>query len=369
MAVVPGKIRAGGSDGARHDAAAGSPSGEEGGFALLTVLLVLIGLTALASAGFLLSDSDYRVSQNHASSVHAFLAANGGLYEYLGVRKNADSTVTYAFSIGDATVRPQKLLDIGTDRVLYRIASGSVYQPPEGGRATRSVSTTVIHTTGAMEFPAAIVTLTTLHKNGGSGTITGGDQASAGECDGAPADSVAGVAVQPAGYDQDGGESLPTGDPDILEEDLPDLLDLVDFDWAGIVAGDVLTPDATIPPDNWPTIGAGEWPVIHVKGDYTVSPENSGRGALIVEGSLAVNGSWKWDGIVLVGDNFTSNGNNTLDGAIIAGLNVTLGQVPPDSDLGNGIKKFRYHSCNVLSASEAAFGGLHEVPGTWTESM
>ena len=49
-------------------------------------------------------------------------------------------------------------------------------------------------------------------------------------------------------------------------------------------------------------------------------------------------------------------------------LNTILGQSPPDSDLGNGTKHFGFHSCNIKLASQAAFGGLYEVPGTWSES-
>ncbi len=53
----------------------------------------------------------------------------------------------------------------------------------------------------------------------------------------------------------------------------------------------------------------------------------------------------------------------------MAGLNMMLGDMPGDNDLGNGTKAFSYHSCNVLWASQAAFGGLFEFPGSWTESM
>jgi len=355
----------------RHGARSGGAATArgEGGFALLTVLLVLIGVTALASAGFILSDSDYRVSQNHRSSVHAFLSANGGLYEYIGDRRNADSMLTYTYTTGQASVEGEQLLDLGNDLTLHRITSESQYQPPEGGVSSRTVSAAVLHWTGEIEVPAAILTLTALHKNGGSGTITGGDQAASGDCDFAPADSVAGVAVPPGGYDQNGGSMVPAGDPDTLALPLPDLIDLIGFDWEAIVNDELLIPDYTIPPDSWPSIGAGEWPLIQVKGDITVSPSMSGQGALIVEGSLTMNGSWDWDGIVLVGDNFTTNGNSTVDGAILAGLNVILGQSPPDSDLGNGTKNFRFNSCNIMQASEAAFGGLFEIPGTWSESM
>lgn len=341
----------------------------EQGFALLAVLLVLIGVTALAAAGFALSDSDYRVSQNHRSSVHAFLSANGGLYEYLALRRDADSTLVYTYTTGQAIVEGEQLLDLGDDVTLHRVTSESQYRPPEGGVSRRTVSAAVLHWSGEMDIPAAILSLTAVHKKGGSGMITGGDQAAPGDCAGAPADSVAGVATQEGGYDQDGGFLVPTGDPDTLALPLPDLIDLIGFDWEAIVNDDLLVPDYTLPPDSWPSIGSGEWPLIQVKGDITVDPGMSGQGALIVEGSLTINGSWDWDGIVLVGDNFTTNGNNTLDGAILAGLNTILGQTPPDSDLGNGTKYFRYNSCNVDLASQAAFGGLFEIPGTWSESM
>jgi hypothetical protein len=333
------------------------------------VLLLLISLTALASAGYLVSDSDYRVSQNHRSSVHSFLAANGGLYEYVGDEKVPDPTLVFAYSNGQATVTPQRLLDLGDGRVLYRITSQSAYQAPEGGVSTRNVSTTALYSISAFDVTAATVSLTTLHKTGGAGTLTGQDQASDGECDGAKASTIAGVAVPNGGYDQNGGSPVPDGDPDILENNVPDFISDLSLDWAGILNGDLVTPDYSIPSDPWPSIASDEWPVVQVAGDISLNPSSSGQGTLIVEGSLTMNGSWRWDGIVLVGDSFTSNGKNTIDGTIMAGLNVMLGQTPPDSDLGNGTKSYSYHSCNVLWAMQSAFGALHEVPGTWTESM
>jgi hypothetical protein len=341
----------------------------ESGFALITVLLVLIGVTALATAGFVLSDSDYRASQNHRSSVHSFLSANGGLYEYVGSLKVATDTMDYSYTTGDATVQGEQLLDLGDGRTLHRITSESSYDAPEGGTARKTVSTVVLHSDGEIEFPAAILSLTTIHKDGGSGDVSGGDHASDGECAGAVADSVAGVAVPPSGYDQNGGTSVPVGDPDILDPPLADLISLLNLDWDAIVNGDVLSPDYTIPPDSWPSIGPDEWPVILVEGDLAVSPGNSGQGALIVEGSLTMNGSFAWDGIILVGENFVSNGANQVEGAMMAGLDVLLGETPPDSDLANGTKDFLYDSCKVLWASQAAFGGLYEFPGSWTESM
>jgi len=333
------------------------------------VLFVLIGVTAMASAGFILSDSDYRVSQNHRSSVHAFLAANAGLYEYVGDQKTPDTKLAYAYTTGDAGVGPQQLLDLGDGRVLYRIASQATYDAPEGGTASHAVSTTVIHATEGFNVTAPLVSLTTLRKSGGAGTIDGEDRSKDGDCDGAKAPEIAGVAVPNGGYDQTGGNSVPEGGPDILEDDIAGLIALIGLDWAGLINGGVVTPDYTIPAESWPSIGADEWPVIQVTEDVKLQPANTGRGLLIVERSAQMIGSFHWDGIVLVGGNIISSGNTKIHGTLMAGLNILLGQTPPDNDIGSGNKEFRYDSCNVQEAMGSVFSGLHEVPGTWTESM
>jgi hypothetical protein len=53
---------------------------------------------------------------------------------------------------------------------------------------------------------------------------------------------------------------------------------------------------------------------------------------------------------VLVGNNVTSNGNDGVDGATITGLNVKLGAILPEQDVGNGTKRFNYNSCTVARA-------------------
>ena len=44
-------------------------------------------------------------------------------------------------------------------------------------------------------------------------------------------------------------------------------------------------------------------------------------------------------------------------------------ETPAATDIGNGNKDFKYHSCKLKQATQAAFGGLSEVPGTWSESF
>ena len=354
-----------------RDSCAGAAVRNEGGFALLTVLLTLIGVTALAAAGFVLSYTDNRVSQNHASSLEAFLTANAGLYEYLGTQKDGETAQTYAYGTGTANVSGQKLLEIGDGRRLYRITALATYDSPEGGTATRTLSAVAMFAMAEVEFPAAIAAVPGLDKEGGSGEIDGYDNADEDDCEIAVDDPVAGVLVPTGGYTQNGGQSVPEGDPDIYEMDQAALLALLNLDWQSVVNGG-LYPDYTVPPDAWPDYGAlppDDWPIVQVTGDIAVSSGHSGQGTLVVNGDLTMNGSFQWDGIILVGGVLTSNGNQTIEGAVVTGLNVILGQTVEESHLANGNKKFRYNSCNVVFAKEAAFGGLIEIPGTWTESL
>jgi hypothetical protein len=343
----------------------------EGGFALLMALLTLIGLTALAAAGFVLSNTDNRVSQNHTSSLEAFLTANAGLYEYLGTQSDGETAQTYTYGTGTANVSGQELLEIGDGRRLYRITALATYDSPEGGTATRTVSAVAMFAEAEVEFPAAIAAVPGLDKQGGAGEIDGNDHADEGDCYIAVDYPVAGVLVPTGGYNQDGGSSVPAGDPDIYEMDLEALMELLHLDWQGVVNGD-LYPDYTVPANDWPdfgTLSPDDWPTVQVTGDIAVGSVHSGQGTLVVTGDLTMNGSFSWDGILLVGGVLTSNGNQTIEGAVVTGLNMLLGQTVEESHLANGNKKFRYNSCNVVFAKQAAFGGLIEIPGTWTESL
>ncbi len=353
------------------DSCAGAAVRNEGGFALLMALLTLIGLTALAAAGFVLSNTDNRVSQNHVSSLEAFLTADAGLYEYLGTQRDGETAQTYTYGTGTANVSGQKLLEIGDGRRLYRITALATYDSPEGGTATRTVSAVAMYAEAEVDFPAAIAAVPGLDKQGGSGDIDGNDHADEDDCEIAVDDPVAGVLVPPGGYNQDGGSSVPEGDPPIQEMDQAALMALLHIDWQGVVNGG-LYPNYTVPADDWPDFGAlppNDWPTIQATGDMTVSSGHSGQGTLVVTDDLTMNGSFNWDGILLVGGVLTSNGYQTIEGAVVTGLNVLLGQTVGESHLANGNKKFRYNSCYVLFAKEAAFGGLIEIPGTWTESL
>lgn len=342
----------------------------ERGSALMIVLVALVGLTALAAAGMVITETELRASQNQEAGTRAFYTADAGLQEYLGTQTGA-TVDTFTTASGTAVVRADSLLELPTDRVLYRVRSVSEYTPPEGGSASRTVARLAIFDAGTITAKASFAAGAGLLKNGGAGTISGLDFALPGnpECPNSPSTAVAGVAVPPAGYVQDGGGLVPEGAPDVYEAaSQADLLEETGVPWAKIVNDGLIQPDYEVPPDAWPTsFASNEWPVIYVSGSITVDVDYSGQGTLIVRENLTMNGDFTWKGLLLVGGYLTSNGYQQIDGATITGLNELLGEPTPSSDLGNGNKHFRYNSCYLTLASQAAFGGLSEVPGSWFE--
>lgn len=339
----------------------------------MIVLVALVGLTALAAAGMVMTETELRASQNQEAGTTAFYVADAGLQQYLGTKLEATTTDTFTYPAGTAVVEGEKVLDLPNDRVLYRIRSISTYAPPEGGTASRTVSRLALYSAGTVTATASFASGSGLLKNGGTGTISGVDQATSGDpgCPNSPAATVAGVAVPPGGYTQNGGTLVPEGLPDVYEAPTSlELLQSTGVPWNKIVNEGLVAPDYTVPPDSWPdfdALPADEWPVIYVKSNVTLTPDNSGRGTVIVRNNLVLDGSFEWDGMLLVGGYLTSNGYQTVAGATITGLNELLGETTPSSDLGNGNKKFLYDSCKLTYASKAAFGGLAEVPGSWFE--
>jgi hypothetical protein len=339
------------------------------------VLIALVGLTAMAAAGIALTGNEVRVSENVDSSMRAFYAADAGLRAYLGSSADGSSDATFTIDGMTVNVASDTMVALADGRVLYEItATAGLAAGPGGSRASRSVRTLAVYSDGSIDVPASFTAPAGLLKNGSTGTISGQDWATAGDpnCPDSPKSDIAGVKVPPSGYSQAGGGDLvPTGDPPVddgatAEEILQDM----GIDWESVTTGGLVAPDYTIPPDTWPSFAslpADEWPVIYVDGNASVSPSNSGRGTLIVTGNLEMNGTFTWDGAVLVGGYITSNGYQIVQGATVSGLNMLLGESVPSTDIGNGNKVFKYHSCYLKQATQAAFGGLAAVPGTWSE--
>jgi Tfp pilus assembly protein PilX len=349
---------------------------DERGSALVIVLVVLVGLTVLGAAGLALTEDDVRQSENIEASTEAFYAADAGLQRYMGQSNDGTSSASYAVGSVPVTVTPTLMGTLVGGENMYRLRAVATHTAPDGAATPRAVSALAIYKPGTpVNVTAALASGTGLTKNGGSGTISGMDQASLSDpaCPQAPGADVAGVTVPVSpGYSQSNGGTVP--DSIDYQTSGSELLNGTGIDWESLHEDGGGNPDYVVPPDAWPdfsSLPADEWPVVFVDGNATLEPEDSGRGTIIITGNLSMNGDFEWDGLILAGGYMTSNGYQTITGGTITGLNILLGESVPTSDIGNGNKKFLYNSCYVQLASQKIMdgGGMAMVPGSWHEEI
>ena len=346
------------------------------GFTIPMAMLVALVLLVMLTAAFTLVSTERKITDDTRSATDAEAIAESGLERYLvgrlqmgfnGIPGASESTrVVLSHGYADVVltrVRPA----VGQNLALYLIKSHgvrTVKKVANSVNAERTVAEYAAWKNGSIGTKAAWTSLSGLHKNGGSGTLSGIDAC------GGP--SVAGVAVPHSpGYTQSGGSSVPTGSPPIQDMGSQTQAETdTKIDWNAITGGTALTPDYAIPGGSWPSFpDPNVYPVIYVTGDYTLP--SSGRGTLIVTGRLTLNGNVSWDGIIMVGNNLISNGNNSVTGSVVTGLDDKLGNgAAVDSvgvnDIGNGNKLFQYNSCSVSKAL-AQFGRLIPYSNAWVD--
>jgi Tfp pilus assembly protein PilX len=300
-------------------------------------------------------------------------------------------SVTVAFSagtdtLGQAFIRAVPVwVNVATGRGTYFVTSTGTDRKSgiaTGGGNSRTASRTVgVYVTwskATMNVMGALVSFSGIVKNG-TGNISGVD-----EC--GKDTNVAGINVpSEESVVLNGAAStfVPQGNPpyDTLKTFSQDSAQ-TRLDWAGITAGTTMPADINITATSsvFPTTGTfssdtNYWPIIHVfnrsaswTGMWTLP--NQGRGILIVDGDLTINGSNQWDGVVLVGGQLVSNGNNVTSGTVMAGLNRLIGisaNAVSDADL-NGTKSYMYNSCSVKKAT-SSMARYTMVPNTWMDNV
>jgi len=371
------------------------------GFAIPTVLLVIVILTVVLAAGFTIISTERRTVDDQQAQVRALGIAQQGMDAYLRHPENPtfrpgrtvhlppanyDTAWVPVNTSDTAIVIPRIMRKSTTTTVdtMYVISSLGV----QGGgliagtpRARRAVAELASWTSGAVvPVKAGWMSLTGVSKNGVSGTLSGIDAASP-PC-GGPA-AVAGVSVPTTvvngGTPQSGysGPSNPlSGSPPLdttslggTTQNASDSLAKTGIDWSRWSQGLDL-------PNVWRTGDHGGafpdfsdpnyYPIVYVSGDLPDLP--NGRGLLVVSGSLTMNGNTHWDGIVMVGGGVTANGNDNVQGAVLSGLNVMLGATNvPIASLGNGTKTIQYNSCEIKKAL-AGTKALVPRRGTWVDN-
>lgn len=346
------------------------------GVALLTTMLLIVLLLVAIVGAFTRASGEFRTANDQASQVDALALAQSGLDQYLVAQTSLPTTLpdsqVFTMTGGRAVVTLRAVRLSSSDSTFVLVSRGENTSTnryaANTATATRTVAQLLRRSTGSFQTEAGFVSLSGFEKNGNSGSISGVDA-----CTTSPQPSIPGIAVpsdpgDPSTPWYDGHTGPIDGNPDNTPVAIGTpgtagtAKDVVDIDWAGIVAQTSITPTyyqkTTSPASgSWPTtaqIGGSNWPITMVTGDKTIAnsdvPSGGGQGILIVTGNLTFNGAAKWNGIVLVGGTITSNGNQNVTGAIITGLNIKLGIAVPVNTLGNGTKIFQYDSCEITKA-------------------
>lgn len=345
------------------------------GFALATVLLVMIVLTGGVLTAYSLTTTEQWKVDDRQEQVNAFLLAQEGLEKFIGDSRGNkpenDGCTEYDLVGGEVKVCSYLLRDlVGEEPAVWAIRShasrtgSSVAHLPD---AERTVAQIAYWQPAEMDVKASLTGLGGVGKNGNSGQINGIDQ-----CGKEAALPALALPKNPK-YDDKHTGVLKTGPGqeriDYLGDDPKDAAKSVNIDWEGIVNGDALVPDAVFTGGSWQKPPKSkEWPIIRYDGNLSGKPD--GQGILIVTGNLTINGSADWKGIILVGGALISNGNNTIAGATMAGLNVMLGEYVEESKLDesvlNGNKQILYNSCHIASALEA-YASLVPISNAWMD--
>jgi hypothetical protein len=359
-----------------------STNTERRGFALPVAILVIAVLTIMLAGGFSLVSAERRSVSDQKSQISAFRIAEQGLEVYLVRRDSlltgtagyskvpgAKDSVRITLSGGYADVSLTRLRPpTGTQSGLYIARSkgtetAGVYAgTPQG---VRTVAQYVLWEPAPMQVLAGWTALSGVDKTGQAGTLSGIDQ-----CGVISAIDGVDVPLNP-GYQGQTGAVIGSPAIDTITRDS------VKIDWDGIVNGNVIVPAITMTQATsaaaWPQTAmeasyadtsSTYYPVIRVNGDFTLP--SSGTGLLIVTGSLTIDGSNAWRGVILVGDEIVSNGGNGIYGATVSGLNVKLGLTVPISD-AHGTKTYQYNSCNVAKATMGS-GALVTLRNTWVDN-
>jgi hypothetical protein len=351
---------------------------ERRGFAIPIAILVIAVLTIMIAGGFSLVSAERRSVADQKSQVSAFRIAEQGLEIFL-VRRDSlmaghpnytkvpgaiPDTVTINVDGGYAQVTLTRLRPVrGSQSGLYVARSRGVETAGAyngSPQAVRTVAQYVLWEPAPMQVLAGWTALSGLQKNGGAGTLGGIDLCH-------DSATIAGVVVPyNPGYS---GKTVAVGDPPV-DSVAPDS---VAIDWNGIVNLGSIQPTMTFPGATWPSAAmtasfadtsSTYYPIIRVNGDFVLP--TSGTGMLIITGSLTLNGSVGWRGVLLVGNDITSNGNNAVQGATVSGLNVKTGNYVPAST-ANGTKEYNYNSCEVAKAT-TTMGALVTLRNTWVDN-
>lgn len=337
-----------------------------GGFALVMVVFLLFAVAVAGATGYQVVSSEFALARQNRDSQEALAVARAGLQRYLGETVGVvGDSVSYAIGNGIATVTARKVFQKDTLNHLYYISSEGKVEDARTPLlpAKRSVATYAWHRLNPIPLKAAVWV------SGGNTTfsnpflsttrVSGFDSAKVADCSGG---RTAGTRAVAKGAGNISGTLTGPAPTSVTYSGFSAFRDTVGIRW------DILS-NSSFPVDfqgsypSWASLPSDSFPIVRFIGNHTTGSA-SGRGVLIVTGTLTMNSVFSWRGIILAGAvaNVGSFNYPSVEGMLIAGLNASN----PNVTLRG---TFQYHSCNAYAANrslsylEVVSGTLFEVNG------
>ena len=338
---------------------------DQGGFALAMVVLLLFAIAVAGATGYQVVSTEAFQAQQSAELGQALAVAQGGLEWFIGAQRGfVPDTTTFNINGGTAVITTRKVATLSNEEDLYLVRSEGTFTDRRYPQipAVRVASQYVAYKKVPFNIIAPVVTTSNRVRVMQYGDVNGMDHAYAGQCPGAPTAPEAGVAAR-SNVQAVGGGVISGNPAGLTLGNFANVVDSVGLAW------DVYR-DPTFPVDfdgTWPnfaSIPSDSFPVIRRTGNFSPNWTRSGRGVLIVTGTLIIPdfSFWYWNGIVVAGDlqDVGQWGYWTLEGALVAGQGAAMS----NWDMENG--NIDYHSCYVRWAGYS-LAHLSRMPNSWWE--
>jgi len=331
------------------------------GFALAVVVFLLFAIGVASATGYAVVSLEADMSVQGEEATEATTIARAGLQRYFGEHLGIpNDTTTYAIGNGTVYITARMVAPLDTvDGInLYVVTSRSEVANLSSAQAPATA--TVQQVARLHEEPIARVGALTGSYSSislrGSMTLDGRDN-SYGQCPDSGGEDLYGIghrgSVTLSSFF--GGSPAVNGSPSDYFgfTDHAEVYDTAGLRWDilqdpsfPVEYHNVIPDYGTLPPD--------AFPVVRVSGNLRPTSAHSGRGVLIVPGTLDLQTfGFFWEGIILAGNISSSSGFfgfSTIRGMLIGGLDGTSSSLDLQFFLGPTIE---YDVCNALAASNA----------------
>lgn len=376
---------------------------ERRGFAMFLSIGALVIIGVLVAGSSFISLQEQRLGQNSLVQTRAFTVAEYGLNK---IQTDWDRTPNLQMANGARFDTTYQLAGQGTAEVHYVRLNDETFWIVSEGRASAGNlggSREAVKRVGAvlrLRIPTiraegAITAGGSVEVRGGA-NIQGRDSVPPGwgtDCMGIPEVDKAGVIVPIGSSVTTVGSSWVQGVPptkqDPLASDQNTYIRFGDETWNTLVASANLTFNGgdfnAVTPDslangscnkanvyNWgePRRGFGTvpacknyFPIIYSNGSMALNGQGRGQGILLVNGDIAINGHFEWHGLIIVSnDIIRGNGSATVFGGVMA-----RNEMKASGSMIMGTTHYNYSTCALERAMRGSAQVVQAKERAWTE--